>query len=60
MSSERIGKEFVWHCDKCPEIFESEESNFVEGWSAAKRNGWVTFKLKDEWLHYCPACAEDN
>jgi hypothetical protein len=57
MSSERQGGIVVFHCDACPEHFESDTRDFREAWDEAKEEGWVAFKVGDEWCHHCPGCA---
>lgn len=48
----------VIECDSCEETFEGEEgAEFAEVWSDAKRSGWKTRKIADEWLHGCPRCG---
>ncbi|MBS0369024.1 MAG: hypothetical protein JSS57_07485 [Proteobacteria bacterium] len=42
-------------CDSCDETFEGERGEeFDSVWPAAKRAGWRTRKIADEWLHGCP------
>lgn len=52
--------EFTFHCDKCSESTTPEDQDdFSDAWEKAKADGWVSFKVKGEWCHYCPACAEE-
>jgi hypothetical protein len=45
-------------CDSCPEVFEGESGEeFADVWSSAKREGWRTAKVANEWLHGCPKCG---
>ena len=45
-------------CDSCSEVFEGEPGEeFADVWSSAKRGGWRTAKIADEWLHGCPKCG---
>lgn len=42
-------------CDSCDQVTESDEGEeFPEFWARAKRGGWRTRKIADEWLHGCP------
>lgn len=56
---ERDGGNIVFHCDECPEVRETGESDFNTAWQSAKRDGWRSFKKGSEWLHSCPSCVED-
>lgn len=45
-------------CDSCDEVFSGEAGDeFIDVWNAAKRDGWRTRKIADEWLHGCPKCG---
>lgn len=45
-------------CDSCPEVFEGDQDeDFTTVWNSAKRDGWSTRKIADEWLHGCPKCG---
>ena len=67
MSSLCDGGVFTFSCDVCPEVFEVDDSDedvdnavFEEVWAAARNEGWVAFKFKNDWKHYCPSCAKEN
>ena len=48
----------VIECDSCEEVFDGEAGEeFGMVWNAAKRDGWSTRKIADEWLHGCPRCG---
>lgn len=47
----------VIECDSCDEVFSSDSADFNETWNEAKRDGWRTRKVADEWLHGCPKCG---
>ena len=47
----------VIECDSCDEVFDSGTDDFAEAWSAAKRDGWKTRKIANEWLHGCQKCG---
>jgi hypothetical protein len=44
----------VIECDACDETFQGDNDNWQEVWPAAKRDGWKTRKVGDDWLHMCP------
>ena len=57
MIDRQHGKVII-ECDSCPETFEGEKGDeFDAVWGAAKREGWRTRKIADEWLHGCPKCG---
>ncbi len=57
MSSEKNGQLTTFVCDACGEAFEIA-GEFRESWTAAKQDGWRTFKNgEDEWEHRCPDCV---
>lgn len=44
-------------CDSCDEVFTGGQGvEWEETWPAAKRDGWRTRKIAEEWLHSCPNC----
>jgi hypothetical protein len=44
-------------CDSCPEVYEGEPGEeFTAIWAAAKREGWRTKKIGEEWVHGCGKC----
>ncbi len=58
MGIDRQGGKIIWECDSCDETFEWEDrDSFSEGWAAAKRDGWKTQKIGNEWVHGCPQCG---
>jgi hypothetical protein len=46
------------HCDACEETYEGNSDDFYEVWPAAKRDGWRTRKIAEEWVHTCPECSQ--
>ena len=44
-------------CDSCAEVFDGESAEWADVWNAAKREGWRTRKIANEWLHGCPKCG---
>lgn len=47
----------VFECDSCDEAFETDTEDFAEAWAEAKREGWRSRKIANEWLHGCPTCG---
>lgn len=56
MINRQHGK-LVFECDSCSEIFEADTDDFAEAWAEAKREGWRSRKIANEWLHGCPTCG---
>ncbi len=55
---DRQGNRVLIECDSCEEVFEGEEDEeFQQVWAAAKRDGWRTKKIGDEWVHGCDKCG---
>jgi rubredoxin len=47
----------VIECDACDATFEGNEGDeWKSVWPAAKREGWRSTKIADEWVHTCPKC----
>lgn len=47
-------------CDTsgCDSIFEGEPGeNFASVWGGAKRDGWTSRRVGEEWLHGCKTCG---
>ncbi len=54
----RKARQITIECDSCPETFAGEmNEEFTIVWESAKREGWRTRKIADEWLHGCPNCG---
>lgn len=47
----------VIECDSCSETFDGDSDEWETVWPAAKREGWRTRKIANEWLHGCPKCG---
>jgi hypothetical protein len=57
MIDRQFGK-IIIECDSCDETFAGEpDQEFSSVWAAAKREGWSTRKIANEWLHGCPKCG---
>ena len=63
MSSERYGRTIRFYCDDCGEDYEDQGDTwsgaFKQVWDDAKSEGWRCSNESGEWMHYCPACAND-
>jgi hypothetical protein len=44
----------VIECDACDETFQGDSDDWKEVWPAAKREGWRTRTVGNEWIHMCP------
>ena len=45
-------------CDSCEEVFEGQpHEEFDDVWKSAKREGWSSRKIANEWLHGCGKCG---
>lgn len=47
----------IFVCDSCDETFEADTDDFAEALAEAKREGWRSRKIDNEWLHGCPTCG---
>lgn len=55
---DRQNGKILIECDSCDEVFDGDPGEeFADVWSRAKRDGWRTKKVVDEWLHGCPKCG---
>lgn len=59
---DRQHDQIVIECDACESVYESGAEGFPAGsewkeiWPAAKREGWRSTKIAEEWVHTCPKC----
>ncbi len=44
-------------CDSCPEVLDTETSDFTEARARMQREGWKVRKIANEFLHGCPRCG---
>lgn len=58
---DRQGDNIVIECDTCEATFDAGaeglgplSNEFGIVWKAAKRDGWKTRKIGEDWLHFCP------
>ena len=62
MTHQRDGQVHQFDCDapRCTWSYSGGDDypDFREAWEAAKAEGWVTFRLDGEWVHYCPECKK--
>lgn len=55
---DRQHNKILIECDSCDEVFEGKDSEeWAAVWTAAKRDGWRTRKVGDEWVHGCARCG---
>ena len=47
----------IFECDSFSETFDAEVADFNEAWNAAKRDGWRSRKIANEWIHGCSKCG---
>lgn len=48
----------IIECDSCNETIEGDKrQEFAEFWAGARREGWKTKKIANEWVHGCPKCG---
>lgn len=48
----------IIECDSCDETFDGGDGDeFRVVWGEAKKAGWRTRKIANEWLHGCPDCG---
>lgn len=66
MTKHRDAKSGVsFSCDGCSETYgeeSMEDGDRADGrdvWQAAREEGWRAFKVREEWRHACPSCAEE-
>jgi hypothetical protein len=56
---DRQGAKILIECDSCDEIFEGDErAEFAAVWTGAKRDGWRSRKIGEDWIHKCPKCSD--
>lgn len=55
---DRQNGKILIECDSCDEVFDGElGEEFAAVWASAKRDGWRSRKVADEWLHGCEKCG---
>lgn len=55
---DRQGHRILIECDSCDEVHEGGEGDeFAAVWADAKRDGWRSKKIADEWVHGCGKCG---
>jgi hypothetical protein len=58
ITREKGSRNVVFNCDGCSEIEDTETDDFTDAVSIVKRAGWTIIKDDDEWMHWCPVCAD--
>lgn len=52
---DRQGNRILIECDSCDEVFRGEEQcEWAEVWSEARREGWKSRQINQDWVHGCP------
>lgn len=54
---ERIHGDINFECDTCPEVLDTETSDFDSARDLLRREGWTISKVGTEWIHACPNCS---
>jgi len=49
---------FVFECDGCDEVLETDTGDFNEAREAMNLAGWQARKWGTVWIHSCPECAK--
>lgn len=49
--------DFVFECDVCGKVLETDQADFGVAINMMKRQGWTTRKLGKDWLHGCDHCG---
>ena len=50
----------IFECDTCGETGDTDVDEFAEAWAVAKRDGWRTRHVGNDWLHVCPDCQKQD
>lgn len=45
--------DLVFECDICNNVLETNQADFASAWSLAKRDGWKSWKIGNDWIHNC-------
>lgn len=54
---DRQGNKIIIECDCCEETFDGEEhAEWAEVWANARREGWKSKKIGQDWVHGCSKC----
>jgi hypothetical protein len=51
---------FVFECDGCTEVLETNTSSFASAKELLDAEGWHARKVNDEWEHFCSRCSKRN
>jgi hypothetical protein len=55
---DRQGGKFVFECDGCTEVLETNTGNFATAKELLDAECWRARRVKDEYEHYCPKCKK--
>ena len=53
---DRQHNRIVIECDACDNVHEGSSLEWNEVWPEAKRLGWNSRKIGNDWVHTCPEC----
>ena len=51
---------YVFECDSCKAVLETETGDFDDAQATRKREQWKAEKVGDVWIHACPDCEVDR
>jgi hypothetical protein len=49
--------DFIFECDGCSAVLETDQADFGVAIKMLKRNGWKARKTGDVWSHSCESCG---
>lgn len=57
MMEKQKGK-YVFECDGCNEVNETDEKDFDDARDKIKKDGWRIIFDDGTFVHYCPSCVK--
>ena len=56
----RDHNDIIFECDACGDTLETFQADWSSAWNMAKRDGWRSKKMDNQWEHYCsaPSCKQ--
>ena len=49
--------QFIFECDVCGDVLETDTSNFNEARATLDRENWKARKIGADWCHSCEKCG---
>ena len=49
--------DFVFECDVCGKVLETDQADFGVAQTMMKRKGWQARKIGSDWVHGCDTCG---